>query len=167
MLQFELHGHGFRADKLNAREQFHLSRKLAPLLPPLAPLFEKVVNEGGADALKASVFEFLGSAGAFADALATMKDADADAIFNLTLGSVQVKTSDSPEVWMPLWVAGGNKPIVADLNEFSKLLPVVVRVVQYNLGNFIDGFLTRPEEPAVAVSSGARSPTKRTGSDSR
>lgn len=163
-LQFEKHGHSFRAEKLNARQQGHLARRLAPLLPPMAPIFEEVMSKGGANALKASVFEFLGKADAFANALANLKDEHWDAILDLTLGSVQVRTNTSPEVWAPLWQTGVSKPFVMDLDDMGKLLPIVVQVIQFNLGNFIDGFLTRHEEPEVPASSGVRFPAARTGS---
>lgn len=39
MIEFEIGGKSYRADKLNAFQQFHVSRKIAPLIPALIPVF--------------------------------------------------------------------------------------------------------------------------------
>ena len=165
MIEFEVSGHRFRAEKLNVLKQGHLSRKLAPLLPPLAPIVERAVADK--DLLNAKVFEYLVMAQPFADALSMMKDEDFEDVLNLTLGSVQVQTAEA--TWMPLWVKSTGLTMLEDLNSIGKLLPVVIKVVVYNLGDFMDGLLTRRLEPqpvvaAVAKSGGARSPAAKTGS---
>jgi hypothetical protein len=159
-MDFEINGHQFRADKLSAREQFHLSRKLSVLLPPLGPLIEKARSLDEKQLLGADLFEFITLAQPFADALAAMKEEDADAVLDITLRSVKVQTNENPPVWMPLWT-NRRAPIV-ELNEISQLMPVMLKVVWFNLGNFIDGFLTRPgtQEPVL---SGAPSQMAKTG----
>jgi hypothetical protein len=155
-MDFELDGRQFRAATLSAMQQFQLSRKLAPLLPALAPLFLKAADLKGA--LNDNVLDLMQLAEPFTEALADMKDADAEQIVTMTLSSV--KTETAPGTWMPLWT-GGVASII-ELNEFAKLLPIILRVIQFNLGGFISGFLMSREEPSVKSSGGA-SPVRKTG----
>lgn len=161
-MEFELKPHRFRVKKLSAFSQLHLSRKIAPLLPPLAPLIMEMSKKEKKDPLSADILSFAKLAGPFAEALADMKDADAEHVFTLTLSSVEVQTDESRNVWMPLWNAGAKMASVEDLNDAAKLLPIVTRVIMHNLGNFMDALLTRPEEPEAALS-GVPSLVKKTG----
>jgi hypothetical protein len=63
---------------------------------------------------------------------------------------------------MPVWISAGSTSPVPELNDFSKLLPIVVQVIEFNLSNFISGFLTSREEPSQA-SLGGTSPKVKTG----
>ena len=156
-LDFEIGRHRFRAERLTPREQFHLSRKLAPLVPPMVPMLMQIARNADQPA---DIPALAALAEPFALALSAMKNETADEIFDHALRSVKVETS--PTVWMPLWTGG--MTIVAELNDLSKLLPIVLRVIQFNLGDFISGILTSREGPAVAAASnGDGSPVARTG----
>lgn len=159
-MEFELDGRNFRVEKLSAFDQLHLSRKIAPLLPPLAPIIIKATES--TDPLSTNILQLAELAEPFALALAGMKDEDAEAVFSKALVSVKVQTDVQHNVWMPLWIAGSKIAAVAELNDLGKLLPIVIRVIVFNLGNFIDGLLTRREE-ATPVSSGANSRATKTG----
>lgn len=161
-MEFELDGRKFRVKKLSAFDQLHLSRKVAPLLPPLAPLIMEMSKKERKDPLSADILSFAELAGPFAEALADMKDQHAEQIFTLTLTSVSVQTNADQDVWMPLWNAGSRMASVIELNDAAKLLPIVVRVIIHNLGNFMDALLTSHEE-AIPVSSGAPSRAMKTG----
>ncbi len=165
-LEFELEGMKFRAEKLHAFGQLHLSRKLAPLLPPLAPIIIKMnseLKERGDKPISANdILSLAELAEPFATALADMEDKDIEKIFLLTLTSVSVQTNESPPVWVPLWITGARQAAVLELNDLGKLLPIVTRVIIFNLGNFIDGLLTR-RAAGSPVSNGAVSQTKTTG----
>jgi hypothetical protein len=158
MLEFEIDGKNFKVEKLSAKKQWHLSRKLAPLLPPLAPLFLKAGNLKGKSAT--DLLAFVEMAEPFAEALSTMKDADADALFDLALEAVKIETS--PGQWMPVMIRGADVAPVIELNDFDKLLPIILRVIVFNLGGFISGFLTSREEPQEEQNGGT-SPTTKTG----
>lgn len=70
-MEFELDGHTYRVGKLDARAQFHIVRRLAPVLGELAPALQG--GKGGLDALPP-----------IATAVAKLSDADADyCIFGL------------------------------------------------------------------------------------
>jgi hypothetical protein len=98
-----------------------------------------------------------------AQALAAMKDEDADKIFEETLCSVQVESPQTPGNWLPVWISKGNASLVPELNDFKALIPIILRVVGFNLGNFTSGFLTNREEPKQQTAAGVVSPMVRTG----
>lgn len=158
-LDFELDGYNFQAQRLDAFKQLHLSRKLAPLLPPLAPLIVRAAQTGVAG----NVLELAELAEPFALALAQMKDDDAESVLTMTLLSVRVQTDAQKNVWMPLWVAGAKQAAVVELNDLARLLPIALRVINYNLGNFIGGLLTNRAEEASPETTGAPSRAARTG----
>jgi len=168
-MEFELDQRRFRVKKLSAFDQLHLSRKVAPLLPPLAPLIMKISENAKKEAdgklkglLSTDILSFAELAEPFAEALADMKDQHAEQVFTLTLSSVSVQTDASRDVWMPLWIAGSKLATVEELNDAGKLLPIVVRVIIHNLGNFMDALLTSREE-VETVSSGDGSRVRKTG----
>ena len=70
-MELELDGHTYRVGKLDARAQFHIVRRLAPVLGELAPALQG--GKGGLDVLPP-----------IATAVAKLSDADADyCIFGL------------------------------------------------------------------------------------
>jgi len=171
-MQFEHDGRQFRVKKLSAFDQLHLSRKIAPLLPPLAPLIIKISENAKKevdgkngklkDMLSTDILAFAELAEPFAEALADMKDQHAEQVFTIALSSVAVQTDAARDIWMPLWIAGSKLASVDELNDAAKLLPIVVRVIIHNLGNFTDALLTSREEVGT-VSSGDGSPVRKTG----
>lgn len=168
-MEFDLDGRKFRVKKLSAFDQLHLSRKVAPLLPPLAPLIMKISENArneeqgkSKSLLSTDILAFAELAEPFAEALADMKDQHAEQVFTLTLSSVEVQTSAAQNVWMPLWIPGSKMASEIELNDAAKLLPIVVRVIIHNLGNFMDALLTRREE-VTPESNGGISLVKKTG----
>jgi hypothetical protein len=163
---FELNGRSFQAEKLSAFSQLHVSRRIAPLMPHLIPVYLQTINLIGAAAqaegkeAQLNVQEFLHNNASLlekllqplADAFGSMKDEDAERVVNLCLGSVKVQTSVSPPVWMPLWIGGRANP--DELNDLGELLPIVMRVIQENLGPFIAGLLTSPQTGETTRSPG-------------
>lgn len=175
-LVFEIDGHKFEARKLNAKQQFHLSRRLAPLLPSIGRLLISRGTEGAGllAALSAKegeeheptmmdLAQLLDLAEPVAQAIGSMKDEDADKIFELALCSVKVQTNTMPEAWMPLWIPNAGMTPLPELNDFAALVPVLLKVVGFNLGNFTKGLLTRREDPKAQSPSGAPFPAARIG----
>lgn len=168
-LDFEIDGRNFRAEKLDAFGQLHLSRKLAPLLPPLAPVILKLETEfkkaEGKEAKPLTAADILSLAELsepFTEALANMEDKDIEKIFLLTLTSVKVQTDVAQNVWVPLWIVGSRQAASMEFNDLGALFPVVMRVIIFNLGNFIDGLLTRRAAGSPGLN-GAVSPAKTIG----
>lgn len=161
-MEFELYSRQFRVKKLSVFEQWHLSRKILPLIPPLAPLIVKMTEKDKKNPLSVDLLSVAELAGPFAEALSEMTDKDAEQVFNLTLSSVEIQTDPAHNVWMPLWNVGARMAIETEFNDVAKLLPIVTRVVIHNLGNFMAALPTSHEE-AIPVSSGVNSPAAKTG----
>lgn len=160
-MEFKSGGYDFRMEKLNAFEQLHLSRKIAPLLPALAPILVRWSARRG-DLLSTQILEIAELAEPFATALASMTDADAEQVIMTALSKVQVQTDVSRGVWMPVFVAGTRMTATTELNDLGLLLPVAIKSIMFNLGNFTDGLLTSHEGKSP-TSSGAASPAAKTG----
>lgn len=143
MIEFEIAGQKYRAGKLDAFKQFHVSRKISPLLPALVPVFLRVTKNGGVSKDLSGVAELLTP---FADGLAGMTDETAEYIISTCLSVIQRKNGD---VWAPVWSLSGKCCMFDDV-DMGVMIPLIVRVIQDSLGPFIQGMLTSqqsiPEE---------------------
>ncbi|MBJ9593232.1 hypothetical protein I5745_22340 [Burkholderia seminalis] len=176
--EFQLGGHTYQIGRLNARQQFHVSRRIAPLIPPMVPALLKLYSElerardatgaaavtaivGGApaaEALAASKRDVVALAESVApvlqpltDALATLKDDDADYVLDACLSVVERKHMNG---WAKVWSAQHRTTMFDDIG-LEVMLPLVVRVIVANLGNFIGGLLTgQASSPGEAASDG-------------
>jgi hypothetical protein len=161
MIEFEIEGKQFRFDKLTAMQQFHVSRKIAPLIPPLMPIFAQIKKDGEKRVSVADDFEVIGPLlQPFADGLAEMADDSSEYVFGTCLGAVQYRHVNN---WVPIWSATAKTAMFTELNDISLLLRLVVRVIAESLASFLAGFLTNASEPPQASRS-ADSPAERTGS---
>lgn len=161
-MEFEIDGHTLRVDRLSAFDQFHLSRKISPLLPPLAPVLVKYMGTPTGELLGSKLLEIAELTGPFTEAIAGMSNDTAEQVLQLALSRVFVLTDPAKNVWMPLWNGTAKMASVMEFNELGKLLPVVVRVILFNLGNFIDGLLMHHGEKSPP-SNGAPSQMARIG----
>jgi len=165
MIEFDIGGHAYRADKLNAFQQFHVSRKIAPLVPALIPVFLEVAKlaklEGGIqtnfDAISPAMLQ------PFADGIAGLPDASAEYVMSTCLSVVRRRSADH---WAPVWSSQANSMMFDDINNLGSMMPIVIRVIQENLGPFISGLLTSRQATLTAqrTSSGEASPAAKTGS---
>ena len=46
MTEFELAGKTYRIGKMTTFQQFHVSRRIAPIIPTLIPIFVKIAKDG-------------------------------------------------------------------------------------------------------------------------
>ena len=86
-MEFELEGRTYRANKIDARTQFHIVRRLAPVLGEIAPALQ---GKGGLDALPP-----------LANAVAKLTDSDADYVIFGLLKAV-VRKQDQGLGWGPV-----------------------------------------------------------------
>jgi len=153
MIEFEQNGQKYKAEKLPAMQQFHVSRKVGPLVPPLVPIFLEVARSGileiqtpaeegeGKKTLEvpklnldrlAMLFQ------PFMDGLAAMKDEDAEYVLATCLLTVRRRVGDA---WQPVWNARAKMPMFDDLNDVGQLWPIAMHVLKDSLGPFINGLL--------------------------
>lgn len=150
-------GNTYRTGKLDALRQFHLQRKLAPIVPKLAPVmlsFFKIAQTAGRtpeevmahlEADPDALEPLIGAFGPFADALAAMSEADANMVIATCMAVVQRQQG---EAWTSVWNVTAQAFMFQDI-ELDTMLPLMVRVVQENLGPFIRGLL--PSLPVGAT----------------
>lgn len=153
MVEFEIDGRQFRVNKLSAMQQFHITRKIAPLIPPLMPIFAQVAKDQSKGISVKDDFEALGPLlQPFADGLAGMSDEASEYIFNNCLAAVMYKRGEN---WIKLWQPEAKVAMVAELEQdVSLMIRLVVRVIQDSLAPFISGFLTNAGEPEPEARSG-------------
>lgn len=146
-LEFEISGQRYRAEKLDAFKQLHVSRKIAPIIPKLLPMFMKFAEQG--DSMKA---DLAGMAEAFeplAQALADMPDADCEYVFNACLGVVARNQQGN---WASVWSQSG-KSLMFDDIDLGGMTQITAKVIWDSLGGFIQGLLSNAKagSPATAA----------------
>lgn len=152
MIEFEVGSHQYRAGKLDAFQQLHLSRKIAPLLPKLLPTIVQLAAARGEEDENDTPLDLpalAASVGPLTETLAQMNDADVEYIFNTCLSVVS--RQQQPSGWAPVWNKPSHSPMFEDL-ELPDLLQIVVKVVGDNLGPFMRGLpgQLRPSSPQPA-----------------
>lgn len=151
-MQFEINGQQYRSGKLDAFKQFHVARRLAPLLSGVS----SVLNGSGlpdpeppraeGEAAKAEVpaapdkKDFVDFLEPMADALAHMPDADCDYILFTCLGVVQRQQGNG---WAKV-VAQGTRSMMFDDIDMGVMINITMKVIQENIG----GFFSAPDATA-------------------
>lgn len=138
MLEFENGGNEYRTNKLSAMQQFHLSRKIAPVIPRLVPLFLQLAKQPNGEMNYGAMAIALEP---FAEALAAMQDDHAEYVVNVCMSSVMRKVGKD---YTPVMSKG---QFMFDDMDLGALMPMVVKVIWDNLGNFITGLVTN--NPAI------------------
>lgn len=131
MIEFEVNSVQYRADKLDAFKQLHVSRKIAPTVPKLIPVFVALQKAG-----KDDMGVLAEAAAPFAEALASMPDADVEYVVKACLGVVKRGQGNT---FSPM-VSPDGTLMFSDMG-LGDMLPIVARVLRESLGNFIQGLL--------------------------
>lgn len=143
-MEIELNGQTYRIGKLNAMTQFHVSRRIAPLIPTLVPVFVQLSKEG----LAGDLGRFGEALGPFAEGISEMDDAASEYVLSNCLSVVHRQNGQG---WAPIWSKAHNACMFEDI-DLSVMLNLAVRVIQDSLAPFIKGLLTSqqgsPGKPA-------------------
>ncbi|VWC81381.1 putative bacteriophage protein [Burkholderia contaminans] len=181
--EIQLNGVRYAIGKLSAMQQFHVSRRIAPIIPPMIPVLMKfyaeleqadvVREQARTNAALAALAEGVGAEAAeapapesdrsrdllsmveaiapvlqpFADALAGLKDEDAEYVFGTCLSVVERWQGPG---WAKVWSLAHKTSMFDDIG-IDVMLPLVVRVVVANLGPFISGLLTSQASSPAAT----------------
>ncbi|MBN3822353.1 hypothetical protein G3O00_01815 [Burkholderia sp. Ac-20384] len=184
--EVQLNGVRYGIGKLSAIQQFHVSRRIAPIIPPMIPVLMKFYAEleladvareqARTNAALAALAEGAGDTEVpgtespeltadrsrellsmvdaiapvlqpFADALASLKDEDAEYVFGTCLSVVERWQGPG---WAKVWNAAHKTSMFDDIG-IDVMLPLVVRVVVANLGPFISGLLTSQASSPAAT----------------
>lgn len=121
-MEIEIESHTYRIHKIDARSQFHIVRRLAPVLGQIVPAVQ--AGAGGMDALPP-----------LANAIAGLSDDDADYVLFGLLKAMSRK-QDSGLGWGP--VSTGNAIMYDDIS-MSTMLKLAWEVMSYNMAGFFQG----------------------------
>jgi hypothetical protein len=122
-MEFELNGINYKIGKLDALSQFHIVRRLAPILSELAPNINgKQTNE-------------LGALTAIAGAISKLTDADANYVI---FGLLKVVSRQQPQGLGYAQVAVGESLMFEDI-DMGNMMKLVWQVLTHNLSGFFAG----------------------------
>ncbi|CUI99238.1 hypothetical protein HMPREF3069_19870 [Achromobacter xylosoxidans] len=146
--ELDLNGHRYSIGKLSAKQQFHVSRRIAPIVPTLIPVF--VCLAAGGRGITEDPGGMADVLQPLADGLAAMKDEDADYVLDTCMQAVQRRQEHG---WTAIWSAGQRVPMFQDI-DLSVMLPLALRVIVGSLGPFIQGLLTSQTGSPEATQAG-------------
>lgn len=156
--EIDIGGKTYRIGKLAATTQFHIARKIGPMVPALMGLYFEALNSG--KPLHDSLAELVFAAKPFLDGLAALPDEASNYVIAECMLVVHRRDGS---LWFPVWSAQANAPMFDDI-DLRLLLELTSRVLGVNLGPFIGGWLTGPlGRPSSTESSGPPCPEERTG----
>lgn len=138
MIEFEIGGNNYRAEKLDAFKQLHVSRKLAGVVPKVLPALFAATHA------KDDLTSLLSSFEPAAEALAAMPEADVDFVFHTCLTVVQRQQGNA---WAKVWNASAKVLQFSDV-DMSTMSQIVFKVLGDSLGNFIQGLTAKAPKAA-------------------
>lgn len=118
-VEFEVNGRQYRAQIMSAEKQFHVLRKLGPVLSNLGGAFS--TSE------KSNPFALFGPV---SSALSSLPEADADFVLHSCLNSVSLKQD---KVWAKIRSTGGMQ---FDDIRLPEMLVIAWRVLEANFSDF-------------------------------
>jgi hypothetical protein len=119
-------GHAYAIGRLDPRKQFHIARRLAPIMEGLVGLLSSGSSISPETAL-----------GPIARQIAGMPDADVDYIISNCLAVCSRESTVHGAGWSPVQISNG-KLMFEDI-DMGAMLQLVAAVVQENLGDFFAG----------------------------
>lgn len=131
---FEIGGKKFKMSKVDAFKQFHITRRMGPLLADFIPIMGEIakVHKAEKDMSETDKLEEFGKLAApLMTGLSKLTDVDADYVLFGLLGSVEVQQATGN--WAR--VASSNMLMIQDM-ELPVLLQIAGRAFMYNLSGF-------------------------------
>ncbi|WP_288074675.1 phage tail assembly chaperone [Pseudomonas sp.] len=138
MTEFTIGEHTYRAAKLDAFKQLHLSRKVAPIIPTLIPVFAKLSGAKDSNPLSGDLAGLAGLLEPFAEGLANMPDESAEYVLGTCLAVVQRKQG---KTWAPVWSERNSVCMFDDL-DLGVMIQLAIHIMRDSLGPFLAGLLS-------------------------
>ena len=147
-MQITISGKNYTIGRLNALDQLHVSRKIAPIIPNLIPIISEVAKGGLSKVIESmesgddveleniDLKELDGLSSALSplmDVIAGMSEGDTNLVIHKCL-SVVIRDGA---------VLCRGESIMFDDLDMMQILPLVVAVIRKNLGNFIQDLLMK------------------------
>lgn len=147
MADFETKAAKYKAMPMDAMTQFHVVRRLGPVLPSIGNLFPiyglmqdlaEAAKDGAVSGVMGAVTEdevlsITKAATPIAEMLAKMSDADSEYVINACLSTVEVE--QIPGRWAPLWNATARRAQIGTL-DFMEMMQIVYYVLRDNFAGF-------------------------------
>lgn len=133
----EVGGNSYRIGKMNALSQFHVSRRLGPILATMGVSLQTL--SGG---FKPDLMDFAAVLGPATAMMAKMTDEDTNYIIFNCLSVVARKQGEG---WANICSDGG---LMFEDIEMPDLIRLVVDVLHHNLGNFLQGLVDDASSPS-------------------
>ncbi|AJK46293.1 phage tail assembly chaperone [Burkholderia plantarii] len=134
----DLNGTRYQIGKLSAMQQFHVSRRIAPVLPPLILAYFEL-QEFELPLVK-NLAPLATSIEPVLEALARMKDEEAEYVIGACMRVVERRHGNG---WARVWSTTQDICMFDDI-DMGVMLNLTGRVIIENLGPFIQGLLTDP-----------------------
>lgn len=133
---FEIGGRKFKLSKVNAFKQFHIVRRVGPILAELMPAMKELSKFQNANLSESEKLEGLAKVvSPIMNGLSKLSDTDADYVLMGLLEAVEMQQQQGN--WAKV-VAGGSMLMIQDL-ELPLLLQVAGRAFMFNLSGFFAG----------------------------
>jgi riboflavin synthase alpha subunit len=143
--EINLNGQRYTLGKLSAMQQFHVSRRIAPILPAIIRAYTQI---GASEVPLPENLDLIASSiQPLADGLAALKDEDAEYVLGTCLSVVERRQDHG---WSHVWSPTQKTAMFDDIG-LNVMLEVAVRVIIENLGPFIQGLLTSPASSPAAT----------------
>jgi hypothetical protein len=153
MREFRIGDHLYRARQMNARQQFHVARRLAPLVGQVAALSGLLAGSQDSNALFDTMLM------PFAQALSKVSDADCDYVLDACLSVTQRQSgANGSMVWSDVWNARAQRMQFEDIDDVGSMIQIASEVLQDNLGNFFSTAGPTPASPPLAAPISATTP---------
>jgi len=134
----DLGGHTYRLSKLSALTQFHVARRLGPILATMGVSLQMLKS-----GMKLELDDFVGLLSPIMDMLAKMPDEEVNYLLFTCLGACHRKSGES---WAPV-LTSGNLIMFDDL-DMPTMIQLAVAVLRDNLGPFLMGRSDGPTSPS-------------------
>jgi hypothetical protein len=122
-MEFEVNGAKYRTQKMSAFDQFHVARKLAPVVGSIGSI--SALASGDVSAL-----------GPLTKAISELPEEDCNMILQKCLSVVsRGDTTAAGTTWAPIWSTSAKRFMFEDIDMMA-MIQIAGRVIQESLGSF-------------------------------
>jgi hypothetical protein len=137
MSEIEIAGQAYLCGKMPARKQFHVARRLTPIIKHLTPLFAArpqilTQDSNGALVPQFGAINIFDGIAALTDTIGEISDDDADYVIDNCLAVVKFNSGGG---WAPLTAPNGGL-MLQQADDLATQLRLVWEVLSENLSNF-------------------------------
>lgn len=159
---FTLGGINYRGNHIDVMKQFHVSRRLAPMIVGLKRLLPKLLQQSAPEdilaaaklgQLDSSTEMMIADLEPLLEALNRMTDEDADYIIGVCLTSLQREMVNGLG-WTAVWSPGNPGQLMFTDITMPQMMQMVAMVIWNNLRGFMPGVLQGSPSPAPGTSLG-------------